>query len=113
MDSKLKYPGLSPPEVPPQDGTEATDVFRERYEDPVEGAALQTEDDGLGTSSSIELGAEPVCFRTKHILRRSAALGRRVRGGVVSPGDDLVKAGDAWPDFGLVPGSGLSGCWPR
>lgn len=115
MDSKLKYPGLSPLEVPPHedDGTEATDVFRDRYDEPVEGAALHTEDDGLGTSSSIELGAELVCFRTKHILRRSAALGRRVSGGVVSPGEDLVKAGDAWPDFGLADGSGLSGCWTR
>lgn len=109
MDSKLKYPGLSPP----VDGTEATEVFRDRYDEPVEGAALHTEDDGLGTSSSIELGAELVCFRTKHILRRSAALGRRVSGGVVSPGEDLVKAGDAWPDLGLAEGSGLSGCWPR
>lgn len=112
MDSKLKYPARSPPEETVHVGAEATDVFRDRYEEAVEGAPpLHTEeDDGLGTSSSIELGAEFVCFRTKHILRRSAALGRRASGGVVSPGDDLVRAGDACPDSGDADvGSGLSG----
>lgn len=118
MDSKLKYPGLLSDPVPHDDepvGAEATDVLRDRYDEAVDGAPppLHTEDDdGLGTSSSIELGAEFVCFRTKHILRRSAALGRRVSGGVVSPGEDLVKAGDAWPDLGDADefGSGLTGC---
>lgn len=115
MDSKLKYPGLLSDPVPQDDepmGAEATDVLRDRYDEAVDGAPpLQTEDDdGLGTSSSIEFGAEFVCFRTKHILRRSAALGRRVSGGVVSPGEDLVKAGDAWPDLGEALGSGLTGC---
>lgn len=85
----MKYPGRSGAGAAVA-ALEPTEVVLEpvppdKKEDVVD-AAL-TEDDGLGTSSSIELGAEFVCFRTKHILRRSAALGRRVREEDVSPGD--------------------------